>query len=440
MSKNRQKNTLPLPDEEDPPSAQVVAMPKAQDPEEANPEQEIEVRDALPDARKEPKPVRLKPRSDRIGDLLREARLERNDDLYLIAEYLCIKPAFLIALENSRYDEFPADAYVIGFLRTYATFLGIDGKEAVDRYRYEMAGRRKKPILSMPIPVSEGRTPSGFVMLGAAFALILIYTLWYSISSADRTNVHTPTPMPTAMQPVPDASDSEISSAAGLTAPVSQVPPASTSRADSPPLQSTPDKPAESVSAQTSVVIPPAYPGIIVTAEKQPSSTSSKEDFFEKSANAPKMEKKVDVKTEVKAEVKPEVKAEVKQEIKAEQKTEIKAEVKPETKEIKTETADKKQEASPPAAGSSHVVIRATQSSWVMVVDSAGNAVFDRVLKVGETYNVPAKPGLSLTTGNGGGIVLSVDGNDLSKISDDGPHVVRDIALDPNRLVAKYGR
>ncbi|MDR3448422.1 MAG: helix-turn-helix domain-containing protein, partial [Alphaproteobacteria bacterium] len=154
-------------------------------------------------------------KTERIGDILRTARLERNDDLYQIAEYLCIKPAFLVALENSRYDEFPADAYVIGFLRTYASFLGVDGKEAVDRYRYEMAGRRKKPVLAMPVPMSEGRTPSALILVGATIAALLIYALWYGISSANRTDVNAPPPLPVSQQTSP-----ADSAAAGLTAPV----------------------------------------------------------------------------------------------------------------------------------------------------------------------------------------------------------------------------
>ena len=104
MPGNRRKNTPQKPVEPvaEPLAARVVAIPK----------------DPLPAANAAP---RLKPetaKAERIGDTLRKARTDKNDDLYLIAEYLCIKPAFLIALENSRYDEFPADAYVIGFLRT----------------------------------------------------------------------------------------------------------------------------------------------------------------------------------------------------------------------------------------------------------------------------------------------------------------------------------
>ena len=343
----------------DPMAARVVAIPK--NPETA------------------PAKAAPQPKLERIGDVLRQARLDKNDDLYLIAEYLRIKPAFLIALENSQYDEFPADAYVIGFLRTYANFLGVDGKEAVDRYRYEMAGRRRKPVLAMPVPVSGGRTPSVVIMVGATIAMLLVYAVWYSISSTSRAVVDIQPPLPTVAQPI-DAKPSPPTTPAadgaiGLTAPVAVVP-AAEPPAAVPPAETTPPVSAAPADAAPAL---PASPGIVVMAPPQPSPVPK-----EKSA-APE-------------------------------------EKKPGNKVYGD------------PAKTSRLIIRATQSSWVMVTDSSGKAIFDHVMKTGDIYKVPDKPGLSLTTGNGSGIVLSLDGVDLPAISKGAPHVVRDVALDPDRL------
>lgn len=428
--------------------------------EPPEPEREIRVVVSEPKQEQEqqpkvfPKPNKAKLKSERIGDILRTARTDRGEDLYLIAEYLCIKPSFLIALENSRYDEFPADAYVIGFLRTYANFLGIDGKAAIDRYRYEMAGRRKKPILSMPTPVSEGRTPSGIVMVGAAVALLLIYALWYSFSSPDRAEVHVAPPLPTALQAVPNVVDP---SAAGLTAPLSSTtspetsaattsaaspsitvpaasapppPPAASDKTDSEKTSATAPIPATSATPSTSstpipaqsatpvlsstaVVIPPASPGIVLSSDKPPLQTF-KDDIDGKTANK--------ALTEVKD-------------------TNAKNSEKETKAEIKSDASDKKTEA--PAtdpADNSRVSIRATQNTWVMVIDNSGKTLFDRVLKPGESFKVPNQKGLSLTTGNGTGIVLSLDGKDLPKLSTGTPHVVRNVPLDPARLPAEMSQ
>ncbi len=370
MSKNRNKNNGPSdPTEEDSFSSGLVAIPKNQDQE---PPQESAFRE--PAYTPEPSPPRQRSSNDSIGDLLRRTRIRRNGDLYQIAEYLRIKPSFLIALENNRYDEFPADAYVIGFLRTYANFLGIDGKEAVDRYRYEMAGRRKKPVLSMPSPLSEGRAPSAIVLIGAAVVLILIYSVWYFLSSADRDEARVPPALPSAqISSLPSPAENF---AAGLTAPVTLL-----------------EKPA----------IPPASPGIVVTAEKPAA------------AEPPKEEPPPAQKIEKKEEPKPDSAA---------------------SEDEETETDGEKPQIFGDVSGNARIVIRATQNSWIMIADDSGRTLFDRVLRPGESYKVPGQTGLVLTTSNGGGIVLSLDGKDLPKIAKGAPRMVRNIALDPDALAS----
>jgi cytoskeleton protein RodZ len=427
MTKKNKKSSASDSDEESFFSSRVVAIPKDQDG----------------DSGAEANSAKQKTRADRIGDVLREARVSRGDDLYQIAEYLCIKPAFLIALENSRYDEFPADAYVIGFLRTYANFLDIDGKEAVDRYRYEMAGRRRKPILSMPIPVSEGRIPSIIVMVGATVALILIYSIWYSFSSYDRAEVRYPPSLPPAV---------DAGAAAGLTAPVSsspapvpvaETPPPAPAPVSAPvaapvpvpaPAPVAPEKQPEATASPASL-IPPASPGIVVTAEKQtpaPKVENANKTPVKKEPAAEEKKPVAEEKKPVVEEKKPEAVA--KPEVTA--KPEVAA--KPEA-DVQPATEEKKPQVFGETSSSSRVVIRATQDSWVMVVDESGKTLFDHVMKSGETYNVPNKSGLSLTTGNGSGLILSLDGNELSKIASGPPHMIRNIELDPNRLKANYG-
>lgn len=319
---------------------------------------------------------------ERLGDMMKRLREQRGDDLQYIADYLCIRRNFLEALESSHYDELPADAYVIGFLRSYANYLGTDGKEAIDRYRSEMAGRRKKPTLVLPTPISEGRTPSAIIMAGAAVAALLIYVLWYGLSTSDRTAITTPPALPSTA--VPDT-----------------TPPPS---ADATP-------PAAATTATPTVLAPPpADTGIILSSTPPPSTTSG----MPPAVPAPST-----------ITTQPTVAA-----------TPIAA---------APEVAPKKAEQPAPqvapggqtfndAAKDSRVTIRAVQSSWVLVTDNHGQTLFDHVMKAGETYRVPNKPGLSLTTGNGSGIALSLDGMELPRLATGNSHAMRNIPLDSDHL------
>jgi cytoskeleton protein RodZ len=61
--------------------------------------------------------------------------------------------------------------------------------------------------------------------------------------------------------------------------------------------------------------------------------------------------------------------------------------------------------------------------------------LFSRVLRAGETWPVPARPDLVLTTGNAGGTVLVVDGVASAPLGASGA-VRRDLPLDLDEVKA----
>ena len=55
-------------------------------------------------------------------------------------------------------------------------------------------------------------------------------------------------------------------------------------------------------------------------------------------------------------------------------------------------------------------------------------------MKPGDIYQVPNQQGLTLTTGNGAGIVITLDGADLPHLSTTTSHIVRNIPLEASAL------
>ena len=80
------------------------------------------------------------------------------------------------------------------------------------------------------------------------------------------------------------------------------------------------------------------------------------------------------------------------------------------------------------------VVIRATADSWVQIRDTGQSTLFSRVLKAGESYRVPDRPGISLRTGNAGGLEITVDGQPAPSIGPNG--AVRAVPLEPQFLIS----
>jgi cytoskeleton protein RodZ len=74
-----------------------------------------------------------------IGGSLREARLKRNLTPADVQKAIRIRDRYLQALEEERWELLPGDAYVKGFLRTYADYLGLDGSLYVEEYNSRFA-------------------------------------------------------------------------------------------------------------------------------------------------------------------------------------------------------------------------------------------------------------------------------------------------------------
>ena len=82
----------------------------------------------------------------------------------------------------------------------------------------------------------------------------------------------------------------------------------------------------------------------------------------------------------------------------------------------------------------SRILVRAKMNSWIQVRDDNGNRLLlTRLLRTGDTYRVPNRPGLKLLTGNAGALEILVDGEAVPSIGPLGA-VRRSVALDIERL------
>jgi cytoskeleton protein RodZ len=90
----------------------------------------------------------------------------------------------------------------------------------------------------------------------------------------------------------------------------------------------------------------------------------------------------------------------------------------------------------PPVSASTdqpRIVLRANADAWVQVRDRSGPVLLNRILHAGDTWDVPAKANLLLTTGNAGGTDLVVDGVSSPSLGGNGA-VRRDLPLDPDLI------
>ncbi len=83
----------------------------------------------------------------------------------------------------------------------------------------------------------------------------------------------------------------------------------------------------------------------------------------------------------------------------------------------------------------SRIQVRAKTNSWIQVRDETEDKLlFTRLLRKGDIYDVPARSGLTLLTGNAGALDILVDGKVVPSIGDAGD-VRRNVSLDPEKLI-----
>jgi cytoskeleton protein RodZ len=122
-----------------------------------------------------------------VGQDLRAARLRRGDDLASVSRALKIRKDHLEALEEDRFEQLPGRAYAIGFVRSYADYLGIDPVQSVERFKLEIAGRGADPLPAAALPAieEERQLPHGWIIIAAVVVLLVGYGIYRLALSAD---------------------------------------------------------------------------------------------------------------------------------------------------------------------------------------------------------------------------------------------------------------
>ncbi|MBI3565178.1 MAG: helix-turn-helix domain-containing protein, partial [Elusimicrobia bacterium] len=90
-----------------------------------------------------------------VGAVLRAARLKRGQSLEAVAQQSRIPKRYLDALENDRFDEFPAFVYMRGFLKGYCEHLDLPFDEMWAKFEAPAAA----PAAPSPAP-APAATPA----------------------------------------------------------------------------------------------------------------------------------------------------------------------------------------------------------------------------------------------------------------------------------------
>ena len=349
-----------------------------------------------------------------VGAVLRQKRESFRQDLDTVAGQLHIRLSYLQAIEDGRFKDLPGMTYASGFVRSYADYLGLDGEEMVRRFREEIAGMNRQVQLIFPSLATEGKIPSGAVLLLSGFLAVIAYGIWYYMADRQKGLLDLVPEVPAQLRALLGTQPTSPTGApmngaikpAGTAAVASGVPPVAhvvPVAAPSPAAAPPPAPPATTVLVNPTDLppLPSEVNALIAAAEAAPAAGAA--DSTLASAATPASAVAPAARTTASTGSAPPA-----------------APAKPVGKVVI---------ANPDA----RVKLTARMDSWVQIYDKTGKSYFSAVLRAGQTIEVPNQPGLLLTTGNIGGLDILVDGQALAALGSVGL-VKRDLPLDATGL------
>jgi cytoskeletal protein RodZ len=133
-----------------------------------------------------------------IGNALREGRVRRKVTLQEAEEDTKIRVKYIQAMENEDFDVMPSPAYVKGFLRTYASYLGLDADLILEEYKSRFEPSEEHEPFSGHSALGQPhrharRNTLAFVAVVCLLVLVLVYILGIASEPKKR-----PAPLPSS--------------------------------------------------------------------------------------------------------------------------------------------------------------------------------------------------------------------------------------------------
>ncbi|MEE2694529.1 MAG: RodZ domain-containing protein [Pseudomonadota bacterium] len=346
-----------------------------------------------------------------VGAELKSLREEQGHSLPDAATALRINSRYLVALEEGAFQELPGPAYVLGFLRSYASFLGVSPVLAVQKFKSE-SRYQHKPELDFPVPVRETNIPRFSLVWGSLALGVIVLSGWYFIQEAGKVDFDEIATVPEDWsEPAergPIASDREgvtEVSGGGVTDEVAGG--------------GVTDEVAGGV--ETIAVVDTEFE--LESIEKvKPEEIRG--DVIEAESEHPEPD------TSVSSELMEPLTSD---DIEGD---EVRPNIVPTPPPPPVERQSGQEPRIYGAENSmSRVTLLAAQDSWVQVEGPERQLLITRILYAGDSYRVPDLSGLTLITGNAGGLKIIVDNVEVPPLGPLGA-VRRGVLLEPESLLA----
>ncbi|WP_425060926.1 Cytoskeleton protein RodZ [Sporomusa carbonis] len=143
-----------------------------------------------------------------VGEILRAERVKKGLSIKDVESAISIRALYLNAIEEGNYSIIPGEVYLKGFIRNYATFLGLNSQQVMEIYRQSKGQvQENSPAVNQqeePTAKQQGKSGSRlatWLTIAAIAAGVVVAAVWWS--SGSQKPAPTPPPSTAQQQPVP---------------------------------------------------------------------------------------------------------------------------------------------------------------------------------------------------------------------------------------------
>ena len=369
-----------------------------------------------------------------IGSTLKDARLSKGFSIKDISEQLRISVDFLTKLEAGSFNELPAPAYVVGFLRSYGRCVGLAPDRLVARYMAVPQGEGSKPSYKTPMSTRPPQRSAPAVASMLVLFGLMAYGGWFWLKANDP--------------PVLDVTENDTKTAELSLSPDRQGALINAASLDSPAkidrvldnLADTGEVSAKNLSKEGA--IKPLGPALNTIVNRENFRPETELESNDKLAFEPVEIGSSMFETRRPGQVKSDLTVGGAQ-ILSPSRSE------PSNQRLTDDLVDRQILAARDPASldllnsngaianlrdpAKEITIRAVAASWVEIVRDNGEEVLAKLMQAGDSYVVEGNTRLFLSTGNAGGLTVVIGTDDPLSMGDIG-EIVRDLPLVTEKL------
>jgi len=124
-----------------------------------------------------------------LGHLLYSERLRQNISLKTVTVDLNLSTYIINNLETGYLHRTPGVAYMLGFMRTYATYLGLDSQEMI-RYVHPPSHTFFEEESVLKVSLQQRQLPNNLLLWGSVVGLVLVIITYIFLRSDSGSALH----------------------------------------------------------------------------------------------------------------------------------------------------------------------------------------------------------------------------------------------------------